>query len=325
MNRNQRNTRDGRRSHEILSTLGQEKVRHAQERSDDRRSRKLDFEIQKKRVNNEYFSREHLGRRVRSSRSHRELNHDEIIHPSLKTSFKIVDYAENSNSKSRGIRRAKSEENSKNQVNSKDYLNFKDQMNSKDQNLKDQLNSKNRMNLKNLKERSKMEKNRVQEEGENKKVNEDEKMKSMEDFLSARHRKLENLNVDVEDFAQGRHYWTPEFDETGIPSILQVQDDYFGDYFDEEDSVPKRRSSSRNDRLFTYEDLLRMKRDLEDEYEEASERREKREGENPRCNSDVTTLTVGCLTADRMEFQSDCVDDDVVTGILFYFSIFQIT
>ncbi|CAB0035579.1 unnamed protein product, partial [Trichogramma brassicae] len=77
-----------------------------------------------------------------------------------------------------------------------------------------------------------------------------------------------------------------------------------------------------------YSDLLRMKRDMEEDeedvdeeddddyqdYEERRRRRRKRqdvlEEEPRRCNSDVTTLTVGCSTADRMEFQSDCVDED---------------
>ncbi|XP_051163097.1 uncharacterized protein LOC127282706 [Leptopilina boulardi] len=252
LNRNQRNARDGaRRSHEILGTLAQEKVRHAQEKSDDRRSRKLDFEIQKKRLNNEYFSREqqqqqqqqHLGRRVRSSRIHSETN----FPPSLKIPFSIK------NEKFKSL--------------------------------------------------------------ESEKI---EKMKNIADNnILSRHRKIEDFNVDMENFAQARHNWATKFDETGIPSILQVQDDYFGDYLDDVDSIPKRSFSSRDDKLFTYADLLRMKRDSDDDdddEEENFERREKRENENPRCNSDVTTLTVGCSTADRMEFQNDCIDDDVVTA-----------
>ena len=261
LNRNQRNTRDGRRSHEFLGTLGKEKVRHAQERSEDRRSRKLDFEIQKRRVNNDYFVHERHGRKVRSSRGHRESKLGEIFDPSSKASYRIEDHQK----KIRDVREAKSEETSNNQI--------------------------------------KFE----------------EKMPEETNLL--RHRKMEDFEVDMDDFAQARRFSAPEFDEIGIPSILQVQDDYFGDYIDEEDKLLKRRSSSRNDKFFTYEDLLRMKRDLEDaEYEEGSPKREKREEENSRCNSDVTTLTVGCSTADRMEFQSDCVDDDVVTGTLFFLS-----
>ncbi|XP_043475719.1 uncharacterized protein LOC122507190 isoform X2 [Leptopilina heterotoma] len=302
LNRNQRNTRDGRRSHEILGvTLSQDKVRHAQERTEDRRSRKLDFEQQKKRINNEYFSRERIGRRVRSSsrsnnnhhhHHHQESNnqddlqiHSTFINTPLKNTNKK--YPKKSNFKTREIRRAKFETAKKNSL--------------KEGN---KIENRNEMSMK------KVTAVKINEEIER----------------NYQHRKKnENFDIDRNDFTQARHFWAPEFDEVGIPSILQDQDDYFGDYPDEVDIIPKRSSSGgdsggsstlRNDRFFNYADLLRMKRDLDDdeEYEETSERREKRDGENPRCNSDVTTLTVGCSTADRMEFQSDCVDDDVVTA-----------
>ena len=288
LNRNQRNSRDGRRGHEFLGTLGQEKVRHAQERSEDRRSRKLDFEIQKKRVNNEYFVHERLGRRVRSSRSHRESKLGEIIDPSSKTSFRIEDHHSEVKIRSRSVREAKSEETLKNLVRPEKKIKT-------DENVKSSKEYKADRKIKSE------ERNRPDE--------------SSREFLPARNRKIEDFEVDMDDFAQARRFWTPGFDEKGIPSILQVQDDYFGEYIDEEDTYPKRRSSSRNDWFFTYEDLLRMKRDLEDEeYEETFERRVKRKEEDPRCNSDVTTLTVGCSTIDRMEFESDCVNDDAVTG-----------
>lgn len=271
LNRNQRNTRDGRSGHEFLGTLGQEKVRHAQERSEDRRFRKLDFEIQKRRVNNDYFIHERRGRKVRSSRSHGESKLGEMIDPSSKTSFRIEDRRE----KSGDIREAKSKETPHNQVESEEKI-------------------------------------------------PEEKKRPRDSFLP-RHRKTEDFEVDMDDFAQARRFLAPEFDETEMPSILQVQDDYFGDYTDEKDKLPERRYSFRNDKLFTYEDLLRMKRDSEDaEYEEGSPRREKREEENSRCNSDVTTLNVGCSTADRMEIQSDCLDDDVVTGTSFFLSNLKI-
>ncbi|EGI64113.1 hypothetical protein G5I_07462 [Acromyrmex echinatior] len=66
----------------------------------------------------------------------------------------------------------------------------------------------------------------------------------------------------------------------------------------------------------TYKDLLRMKRELEEHErdEDIPERREKRNEDDSRCSSEVTTLTVGCSTADRMEFQSDCVNDDAITA-----------
>lgn len=42
------------------------------------------------------------------------------------------------------------------------------------------------------------------------------------------------------------------------------------------------------------------------------EKREKREEDVSRCSSEVTTITIGCSTADRMEFQTDCVDDNAI-------------
>ncbi|XP_014235562.1 uncharacterized protein LOC106658216 [Trichogramma pretiosum] len=95
----------------------------------------------------------------------------------------------------------------------------------------------------------------------------------------------------------------------------------------------KKKRQQREQRVYPsnlgYSDLLRMKRDMEEDeedvdeeededyqdYEERRRRRRKRqdvlEEEPRRCNSDVTTLTVGCSTADRMEFQSDCVEEDI--------------
>ena len=134
-----------------------------------------------------------------------------------------------------------------------------------------------------------------------------------------RNPKMEDFQVDTDDFAQIRQYWSSEFDQdTANSGILRVQQDYFGDY--EGDEKPRKRSYRPDSLFLTYHDLVRIKRDLESQLDEEldsenqREKREKREQEEPACNSEVTTLTVGCSTADRMEFQSDCVDEDAITG-----------
>ena len=117
------------------------------------------------------------------------------------------------------------------------------------------------------------------------------------------------------------------------------EDDYIGVYIDEVDEPPKKKRVYPT--FLTHSDLLRLRREIEedDEYdveedEDVDEeypayderrrrrRRRKRQEQEPpereRCNSEITTLTVGCSTADRMEFQSDCVDEDFVTGGCLY-------
>jgi len=126
---------------------------------------------------------------------------------------------------------------------------------------------------------------------------------------SRRYPKIEDFRTD-DAFARSsavdpNNSWTS--------STLQVQDDYFGDYLESE-SLPQKRSENLASRSMTYKDLLRMKRELEEKDEDAPEKREKRNEDESRCSSEVTTLTVGCSTADRMEFQSDCLDDDAITG-----------
>ena len=70
-----------------------------------------------------------------------------------------------------------------------------------------------------------------------------------------------------------------------------------------------------------YEDIIRRrrrkrrKRESDMRHEDEGESDERGQQQKQRCNADITTLTVGCSTADRMEFQSDCVDEDFDTGI----------
>ncbi|KAK0087464.1 hypothetical protein PV326_005183, partial [Microctonus aethiopoides] len=124
---------------------------------------------------------------------------------------------------------------------------------------------------------------------------------------------LEDFQIGMDAFKQNGKIYPREFDDMNLSSqLLQVQEDHFGDY--ESDEKPNKRSLNLDDVYLSYHDLLRIKRNLEyemedDELNDDNERREKREEDETRCSPEVTTLNVGCSTADRMEFQSDCVDD----------------
>ncbi|KAK0176739.1 hypothetical protein PV328_000846 [Microctonus aethiopoides] len=124
---------------------------------------------------------------------------------------------------------------------------------------------------------------------------------------------LEDFQIGLDAFKQNGKIYPREFDDMNLSSqLLQVQEDHFGDY--ESDEKPNKRSLNLDDVYLSYHDLLRIKRNLEyemedDELNDDNERREKREEDETRCSPEVTTLNVGCSTADRMEFQSDCVDD----------------
>lgn len=240
VNRNQRNIRENRRN--LQESIGgtmrdAERVRHA----DDRRARKFDFEVEKRRANNEYLIHERLGRKARSDRSSR-LN-TESKAPTRQTRRKSI----------------------------RTEVTINEQ----------HVNVKSR----------------------------DRPSPKMEDF-----------QVDIDAFTQIRKFWPPDFDD-GNPSKSQlIHPDYFGDY--EVEDKPKKRSSS-SEVYLSLHDLLRLKRNIDyyyegiDDIDTVHDRREKREEEEPRCSSEVTTLNVGCSTADRMEFQSDCVDDtESVTGKL---------
>lgn len=220
VNRNQKIHGENLRKVNEMAT-DEARLRH----SDDRRSRKFDFDIEKRRANNDYQIHEHLNRRARSERIRRSFDKNKLI----------------------------------NQESVKP----------------DELSEK----------------------------------------VVKRNFKIEDLSIDVNGFSKLGQFW--DFDDTGSPSgVFQTQDDYFGDY--EIEDKPEKRSN-----FLSYNDLLRMKRDLtvDDEYndnaDDYGERREKREEEESKCDSEVTTLNVGCSTADRMEFQSDCVDENnAITGKL---------
>lgn len=118
---------------------------------------------------------------------------------------------------------------------------------------------------------------------------------------------IENFNINISEFSGAG-----EFSDFEDRAAETSHDDYFGDY--EVNEKPEKRSN-----LLSYNDLLRIKRSLNDDsynYDDNyNEKREKREEEESKCSAEVTTLNVGCSTADKMEFQSDCIDDsDAVTG-----------
>ncbi|XP_034946061.1 uncharacterized protein [Chelonus insularis] len=123
--------------------------------------------------------------------------------------------------------------------------------------------------------------------------------------------RLEDFQVDTDVLAAPRQFWEPELQDPAASRVLLAHEDYFGDY--EVDEKPHKRSFNSKAVYLSYRDLLRIKRNLEveeaEESDENSEKRQKREEDEPQCSPAVTTLTVGCSTADRMEFQSDCEDD----------------
>ncbi|XP_029678796.1 uncharacterized protein LOC115244919 [Formica exsecta] len=302
VNRNQRNTRESRRGQHQQESLpirhDGEKVRHAQERIEDRRGRKLDYEVEKRRANNEYLIHERMGRRARSNRGgnrgHKDYSLEETATSSRRSSeledtFRDLrertlrskirrsgdhseqHIAESSRSKTRRSRAVgRFEEHASEEI---EYA----KVNSEGGEIMDEINSRDKMNR-------------------------------------SRRYPIEDFRPDDADLI--KRFWLVE--DTWSSSSLQVQDDYFGDYLEAE-SPPRKRSaldSPADKGYMTYKDLLRMKRELEERERDDNipERREKRNEDDSRCSSEVRTLTVGCSTADRMEFQSDCVDDDAITA-----------
>ncbi|XP_012221678.1 uncharacterized protein [Linepithema humile] len=300
VNRNQRNTRESRRSQHQQESLiihrDGEKVRHAQERNEDRRGRKLDYEVEKRRANNEYLIHERMGRRARSNhggnRSRKDYSLEEfsasrrsseleetfrdLRKRALRSKTRRTDdptehRAENLRSRTR---RSRAVERPEKRSQDTRYARDLGTIGSKDE-----VNSRNKTNR------------------------------------TRRHPKIEDFHSDDVDAIEWP--WAADPDDTWTSSTQQVQDDYFGDYLEAENPPQKRFAPAISaGRGMTYKDLLRIKRELEEREtdEDTPERREKRNENDSRCNSEVTTLTVGCSTADRMEFQSDCVDDDAITA-----------
>ncbi|XP_031785287.1 uncharacterized protein LOC100114326 isoform X1 [Nasonia vitripennis] len=158
-------------------------------------------------------------------------------------------------------------------------------------------------------------------------------------FRKKRQSKLEDFQLDKDDLThQASPIWTRDSREDDSNLEEMSDADYFGEYIDEAPVEPPKKKRVYPTFL-TYSDLVRLKREIEEDeddvesdddyevYDEEDEeearrrrrRRKKRDAmeedeQRPRCNSDITTLTVGCSTADRMEFQSECVDDDAVTA-----------
>lgn len=269
VNRNQRNIRESRRNqHQEGVRRDREKVRHAQERTqEDRRGRKLDFDAEKRRANNEYLVHERMGRRARSNRNSKSHRDHSLEEASSKRSLDIEDLLwDRSRSK---IRRT-------------DDSRFTEGTS-----------------------RSKV---RRTHDPDKRSANTDSKG----NVRSKRNPKMEDFRVDEDDFARIRQFWMTDFEDSDEPGVLEVQEEYFGDYPDNSD-LPKKRSG-RNDRRTRYDDRSRRRRDIEelDSASDSFERREKREEDNARCSSEVTTITIGCSTADRMEFQRDCVEDNAI-------------
>ncbi|CAL7952336.1 unnamed protein product [Xylocopa violacea] len=265
VNRNQRNIRESRKNqHQEGVRRDREKVRHAQERTqEDRRGRKLDFDVEKRRANNEYLVHERMGRRARSNRNNRNHREHSLEEASSKRTLDIEDLL-------------------------RDHSRFKARR-SEDQRSGEAAASRSK--------------------GAGRRARDVEQRASNR---SRRNPKMEDFRVDADDFTRIRQFWTTDFDDPDGSSILEVQEDYFGDYPDTAD-LPKKRSG-RDDREITSNILTRTRRDGQelDSGDGSFERREKREEDISRCSSEVTTITIGCSTSDRMEFQTDCVEDNAI-------------
>lgn len=282
LNRNQRNTRDGRRNVQETGQIQRRRERDKVRHSEDRRGRKLDFETETRRANNEYLVHDRQGRRTRSDRSgriHEDIRDEDEI---PKKSGKPADIE--------GIIR--SLENGGKMMKDKNFA------------TQSSLRTVFRDFDRPISEKS---------------TRSEDQTRTRRSVRQRRNPKMEDFQVDMDDFTQMRQFWTRDVDHDGSSPMLQIQEDYFGDY--ENDEAPKKRSTSAGHEasFLTYRDLVRIKRDLETQEDsrengEYVEKREKREEEEAGCNSEVTTLTVGCSTADRMELQSDCVDNDAITG-----------
>ncbi|KAF3425265.1 hypothetical protein E2986_10631 [Frieseomelitta varia] len=263
VNRNQRNIRESRRNqHQEGVKRDREKVRHAQERTqEDRRGRKLDFDVEKRRANNEYLVHERMGRRARSNRSNRNHRDHSVEEVPAKQTLDIGDLL-------------------------RDRARSKIRRGSEDQRSAESASrSKLRRASHELAKRSAGVQRRTSDR-------------------SKRNPKTEDFRMDADDFTRIRQFWATDFDDPDGSSMLEVQEDYFGDYPDTAD-LPKKRSGR---------EMTRTRRNVGelDSGRDSFERREKREEDVSRCSSEVTTITIGCSTADRMEFQTDCVEDNAI-------------
>lgn len=331
VNRNQRNTRESRKGQQHQESLpirrDGEKVRHAQERNEDRRGRKLDYDVEKRRANNEYLVHERMGRRVRSNhggnRSRKDYGVEELA-SSLRRSAELQDLMRERTLRTRARM-------------SSDYYYEQRAMESswsvtrrsravehepaRERAARDTRRAENLIG-RDIGEIVGTSERTTKAAGTTTRIAE-----VIGNAATAngtrRYHAIEDFQPDANDVGALGRFWAADPDDAWTYGALQIQDDYFGDYLESGESPPRKRSpGSPVDKGMTYKDLLRMKRELEDRDDDTTttERREKRDEDDSRCNSEVTTLTVGCSTADRMEFQSDCVDDDATTGNYLTFS-----
>ncbi|EFN85767.1 hypothetical protein EAI_17511 [Harpegnathos saltator] len=336
VNQNQRNTRESRRGQQHQESLGArrdgEKVRHAQERNEDRRGRKLDYEVEKRRANNEYLVHERMGRRARSNHGGNRGRKDYILPADEASPWRSSELEELLRERSlrSKVRRSGGEP--------------------EQRAVQESSRSKTRRARRDVEHLSRKRNTRYAKygsagedikglapagaEGRLTRATEETTRRGAATLKDAaagadysgtanrsrRYPKVEDFESRPDTDDVGRSFWPVDLDGSWTSSALQVQDDYFGDYYAEPgESLPRKRSPRNTaDKGMTYKDLVRMKRELEEHEkdDDAVERREKRDEDDSRCSSEVTTLTVGCSTADRMEFQSDCVDDDA--GITAY-------
>ncbi|XP_008560637.1 uncharacterized protein LOC103580598 [Microplitis demolitor] len=126
-------------------------------------------------------------------------------------------------------------------------------------------------------------------------------------YRIARSPKIEDFQMHVDTIPQVPQLRSLKSDDTLLDELHNPNEDF------ETNNKPLIKLFDSESISLSYHDLLRVKRSLQsnenEEFSDDPEKRGKREEDDLQCNSEITTLTIGCSTADRMEFQSDCMDD----------------
>lgn len=127
--------------------------------------------------------------------------------------------------------------------------------------------------------------------------------------------------MDLDTILHIHESWSSKL-KYNAPQKLQALNEYFEDL---RNKKQLRKLFDSEVIAFSNNNFSQVKRNLEIRVNDKSNnnlgKREKRENDKLPCNSEITTLTIGCSTADRMEFQSECIDDTAsITG---YYKFFQ--
>ncbi|CAD6242213.1 GSCOCG00009454001-RA-CDS [Cotesia congregata] len=129
-------------------------------------------------------------------------------------------------------------------------------------------------------------------------------------YRIARSPKINNWRMDLDTILNLHKSWSSKSKYNALQKF-EALNEYFEDFGNE--SKQLRKLSDSEVIAFSNNNFSRVKRNFEIRDNDKSNnnfgKREKRENDKLPCNSEITTLTIGCSTADRMEFQSECIDD----------------